>query len=493
MTGKVLDQTQNDSPFRGRRVLVLDDASAIVGSAQYLITEKIGPKRAFTPDGYLLCQDVPIARTGEQLYAKGETPLVVGDQGYLIIERSEAEVFKPEFLASFEGKPVTNGHPKTKDGVHAGNWKEHAVGTVINPRRGEGNLKDYIVADLLVTDAAAIRAVMEGKREVSAGYAAEYEQISKGRGRQHSMLGNHVALVDAARCGATCSIGDAAAQNATEIDMHTQDNAAAPALDAAHPAMRLWNRFATAIRAAFPKDQVEALNAALSTVTPTAAMVTDCGMVAMDEEARGRVTKLETDMAAIRMAFDAYVAKNPAPTKDAATAATDEAARMVADQLADEAPTGVADKARLATDSEFLRDSFQEAVAGAEILVPGITLPKYVKDAKPSETLLDITKLRRSSLELLASMPNGRATIESLNGGKKLAFDSMTPGEARTIFRAAVTARKATQASDAAARDAAARAAQATAQAQGKQPIRSIAALNAANKAHYEKQGAKAS
>ena len=51
---------------------------------------------------------------------------------------------------------------------------------------------------------------MDGKRELSAGYDAEYETISPGVGRQHQIVGNHVALVDRGRCGVRCAIGDSA-------------------------------------------------------------------------------------------------------------------------------------------------------------------------------------------------------------------------------------------------------------------------------------------
>lgn len=470
--------------------LTYDDGSGIVGSVGVMVTEKIGPKRAFTPEGYLYCQDVRIARIGDQLYGPGETPLVVGDQGYLIISRSAEEVFRPEFIASFEGKPVTNDHPKTRDGVHAGNWRTQSVGTTINPRRGEGADSDYMVADLIIMDAAAIQDVLSGKREVSAGYAAEYEQTGNGRGLQKNMMGNHVALVNVARCGPSCSIGDHAPKHLQEIEMrqHTNDSPA-PTLDAAHPLMQIWTKLSESVRKAFAAKDEAGLNAALAAAAPTAQLVTDCGMLAEDAAARGRLKAVEDwkgTVDAKLAALDAYVAKNPA--RDAATVVLDGPTRAIQDALAEEAPQGVADKARIATDSEYLHEAFQEAVAGAEILVPGISIPKYTKDAKPAETLGEIVKLRRHALELLGSMPQGRATIEQLNGGRKLAFDAITQAEGRTIFRAAVAARRNSIQGDAARAEAAARAASAAGHGQGRKPVRSIKELNERNSAHYQAQ-----
>lgn len=491
---------RKSSPLRGTVILVADDASVlarlaamtfddgsgIIGSVGVLVTEKIGPKRSFTPEGYLYCQDVRISRVGEQLYGPGETPLVVGDQGYLIIERSEAEVFRPEFVASFEGKPVTNDHPKTRDGVHAGNFRKYAVGTTLNPRRGEGADKDYMVADLMITDATAIQDVMSGKREVSAGYAAEYIQTGAGRGQQKNMVGNHVALVKVARCGPSCSIGDAANPSPQEIEMrqHTNDSQT-QTLDAKHPLMKLWQ----AVRDALKTKDETAIEAAVAAAMPTAQLVTDCGMMAEDAAARGRLKAVEDRLLTVDTrlaAFDAYVSKNP--TKDAASTTTivvDAALKAVQDALAEEAPQGVAEKARIATDSEFLHEAFQEAVAGAEILVPGISLPKYTRDAKPGETLHEIVKLRRHALELVSSMPQGREFIERLNGGRKLSFDAITQAEGRSIFRAAVVARKTSIQTDTrTAADAAARAAAAAGQGR-KQPVRSIKEMNERFSKHY--------
>jgi hypothetical protein len=45
---------------------------------QYHTIEQIGPKRSLTSHGFLLCRDVPIARTEMQLYGPGETPIEPG-------------------------------------------------------------------------------------------------------------------------------------------------------------------------------------------------------------------------------------------------------------------------------------------------------------------------------------------------------------------------------------------------------------------------------
>lgn len=177
----------------------------------YTISD-IGPKRAFTGEGFLLCKDVGLARTtetsGPMLYADGEIPVDSNGSGIISIHRNAADVFAENAINSFNGKPVTNDHPPEK--VDPKNWKQYSVGTVLNPRRGVPPTydPDILYADLLIHDEDAIKAIMGGKREVSAGYDAEYIQVSPGIGRQRDIVGNHVALVDRGRCGPRCAIGD---------------------------------------------------------------------------------------------------------------------------------------------------------------------------------------------------------------------------------------------------------------------------------------------
>ena len=176
--------------------------------ARFFIASQLSERIAETPEGYLLCEAVPIARTGELRYAPAETPIPAGD-GQTVVTRGAADLFAPETLASFEGKPVTLEHPP--DFVTPDTWKKYAVGTVQNVRRGEGEDSDKLLADLLLTDARAIDAVRTHKlRELSCGYDAEYFADAPGKGRQTTIRGNHVALVAQGRCGSACAIQDAA-------------------------------------------------------------------------------------------------------------------------------------------------------------------------------------------------------------------------------------------------------------------------------------------
>lgn len=159
-----------------------------------------------TPEGFLVCIGVPIARTGEMIYAAEEVELEPDEEGKVVITRDEAEVFRLETIASFEGKPVTIGHPR--EFVTPENWSWLAKGILQNVRRGEGEYKDSLLADVLVTDAMAINLVKAGLREVSCGYQADYDQDEDGKGKQSNIIGNHLALVEQGRAGSSYAIND---------------------------------------------------------------------------------------------------------------------------------------------------------------------------------------------------------------------------------------------------------------------------------------------
>ena len=158
------------------------------------------------PEGYLLCLNVPVARTGTQEYLPEELGLSGGGSGRLVeVYRPEAEVFSPETIASFEGMPVTNDHPP--EGVDIGNIRALQKGHAHNVRRGAGEDADLLLADLIITDPVLIDLILGGKREISCGYTYELAE-ENGQYIQRRIRGNHVAVVDAGRAGPRVCIKD---------------------------------------------------------------------------------------------------------------------------------------------------------------------------------------------------------------------------------------------------------------------------------------------
>lgn len=168
----------------------------------------ISPNKTETVEGYLVCRNVPIARTGAQEYMAQELMLDGDPERPVVVDRRPEDVFEPAVLASFEGKPVTDGHPPENVGPE--NYTAYSRGHVQNVRR-EG---DFIVADLYINDKALASDIQNGvKREVSCGYTCNY--VPDGAGyRQERIRGNHVAVVPRGRAGHEVAIQDHAAEQA---------------------------------------------------------------------------------------------------------------------------------------------------------------------------------------------------------------------------------------------------------------------------------------
>lgn len=460
-------------------MITKDDGSKVVGKMSVFAPEQLGPKQRITPEGFLFCEDVPLARTGTLMYGPGETPVPVGPEGITRIQRSEDEVFAPDFLMSFAGKPVVNNHP-TED-VNPDNWKAYAGGTTLNPRRGTGALDQFIIGDLLICDRQMITDVQSGKREVSAGYEAQYDELGPGLGRQRNMRANHVALVLSGRCGPVCAIGDG------KTVPH-------PTGDCAMPTLRELNAAVKAALATKDEAKISAAYTALdSAITATA--VRDDGIAGAEtlhlhlqspgagdkayDALNERVNGVEGRLGAMDSKLDEISSKldkkDEVKTQDAASLAAFE------QELVQEAPAGKGPEAAKAQDSAYLGESFQETLALAEILAPGISLPTYDSKAAPKSTYDSICGLRKTALDLAYVQPEGRAAITGVLGGKPLELAKMSCNDVRSLFRAAGAVRKATNAARA----------QATVQAQDKGeykgPPRNAAEMNARNTAHYAK------
>ena len=175
------------------------------------------------PEGYLLCLNVPVARTGTQDYlpeelglAPGSFSFATGPGGLVSVYRPEEEVFAPETMASFEGMPVTNDHPP--DGVDVDNIRRLQMGHAHNIRRGTGEESDLLLADLIITDERLIEAILNGKREISCGYTYELAE-ENGRYIQRKIRGNHIAVVDAGRAGPRVSIKDKKPNERSSVSM----------------------------------------------------------------------------------------------------------------------------------------------------------------------------------------------------------------------------------------------------------------------------------
>lgn len=495
----------------GKRLAFLDDMEShptADARMRFYVTEKIGPTRYKTPEGFLVCVDVPIARTGSMQYLPEELggQVEAGPDGLITISRDADEVFRPEYLASLRGKSIVDDHPD--EDVQPHNYKSLSCGVLLDPRRGVGEQADLLVADLMIMDQDAIRAVEEDdKIEVSCGYDADYEALELGKGRQYNMIGNHLAIVRAGRCGPRCAIGDRKTVFTSGDDMKTRDHKAVtrPVLKKSLDALR------TAIKA---KDEA-GMTAALE-ATEAAAQDADIdtggdthvhihagqggsgapsgpllggdrtgamGSVNDDDPTEARFKKLEDGVAKITDSLGKMMDKMGMGDGDPDKDKIKDAEKEKEDDVVAESSTkdrAIAVKAR---DSALMEDSFQETIAMAEVLSPGVRFPTFTRDAAPVKTLDALCKFRRTTLDLAYATPEGRGVIDEI-AGDKFNLDGMSCGAVRTLFRSAAVAMKAANSASARTGDAGGHRGAQHQEDENFGP-RSIAEINALNAKHY--------
>lgn len=170
--------------------------------------------------GFIICKDVPVARTGFQRYrvrdlqqeeARNLGVNLENQDAFIDLYRAPEEVFDPATIASFEGMPVTDGHPE--EFVARDTWRAVACGHAQNVRKGWEALESGewpLIADLVINaDPLATNVELARKRQVSCAY--NYGLAREGsKLLQVKIRGNHVAVVDKGRAGPEAAIQDGA-------------------------------------------------------------------------------------------------------------------------------------------------------------------------------------------------------------------------------------------------------------------------------------------
>ncbi|WP_322080201.1 DUF2213 domain-containing protein [Burkholderia cenocepacia] len=430
---------------------------------RFFTIQKLGPKRSLTPEGFLLCEDVPVARTGDMLYADGEVPIEAGPDGLIRISRTPEEVFRDETMASCQGKDVTLDHPD--DFVAPANYTTLTRGVMLNPRRGSGIEDDLLLADILIKDPAAITAVQDEEiEEVSLGYEADYEQVSPGRGVQRNIVVNHVAIVPRGRCGPRCAIGD------KEPEMKTKDSKTSR-----RPA---WlDRLMQSMKAKDEAGVEEALKE---------------GQEAMDEESeeerKAREAKEKEgktgDSAMIlktlrsldrRMArIEARDAERERETEDEDE--EDDETDETTDTVIEAETAGKLNQSGV---DLYTGDSARLIAARAEILAPGVKLPT-LDGLKTKDRAVALCKCQRRALDQAYETDVGRAAIAPFLGRRAPDFEALPAQVVDAIFTGAAELMRAKN-------NAGSSSGKVTTRDFGK--ARTVADINEANRKFWDRQG----
>lgn len=392
------------------------------GRSRFYTVAKLGPKRSLTPEGYLLCEAVPVARTGEMFYAEGE---IVGGDGEVIsggsdkiirVSRGPDDLFRAETLASAQGKSVTVAHPD--EFVDPDNVKQHEAGVMLNPRRGAGIEDDLMLADLLIKDRSAIDAIQEEEiEEVSLGYEADYEQDQPGRAVQRNILINHVALVEQGRCGPRCAIGDEAMAKKT----------ATKVTDFLMRAFKAKNA-----------DEVEKIAEEAE---------------AMDEETEQEPKSDKSDKKtedALKKVLDKLIAmdadikelKEKVESKDDDEDDKDDKDGETTDDgdLTESETSGKLDQAGVKL---YTGDAAKQIPALAEILAPGAKLPTFDAKTTDAQRAAALCKCQRKALDTAFRTDAGRDVITPFLGGHAPTFDTLPAAIVNAAFLGAASLMKA--------------------------------------------------
>jgi hypothetical protein len=192
----------------------------------------LSPNMEKTPEGYLICKNVPICRSGYQEYLGKELDGFPGyraswdlipDSIYRVF-RPKDEVLHPDFIASLEGKTVVNEHPKSEGNVvDVDNDRDLTCGHI--ERVKEGPMLDGEVTlqgDLIIKDPLLIDKIKpdcgdddDAVRDVSCGYTLKLKRLPDGMLIMYNLRGNHVAVVEKGRAGSRIAIKDSAPPEVT--------------------------------------------------------------------------------------------------------------------------------------------------------------------------------------------------------------------------------------------------------------------------------------
>lgn len=352
---------------------------------QFYTTEKLSERMEKTPEGFLLCHDVPISRTGFFEYLKSETNLkTADDRGIVKLERPADELFSEQTIKSFEGKPVVIGHSSF---VTPENWKNRTIGIVQNVRRGLDADSDKLLADLLITDRKGINIIEKNNlREVSCGYDAIDEEISEGIGRMSNIIGNHVALVENGRCGSACRIKDGAPMSKNLKTV-------------------LRRLFKDGDEDGFNEtlDEVEVKKVSEESESEAIEKPEDKPEEAPAKTDAERLNDLETAFAELKEKVES--ALNPKKDEDAEKADEDKPEDIKADECKDE------DEVKETIEETVSDAEATECVKDAEAIAPEMKMPKGDSQGKYTKALIE--QIKRSALK--QSGMNHFGDIDSLN------------------------------------------------------------------------------
>lgn len=180
--------------------------TALLTSVDFAFGDSAPLKASISDSTGFLTAPVVLARTGVQYYYGFELGLDDRAGEKIGVYRSPEEVFHPDSIASYVNLVATDDHPSEL--VNTDNVKKLQIGTVSDVKSFSGTLNGIVT----ITDKKEISKIQKGKQEVSVGYSNNLKKVSgtiddeKYEFVQTNIRANHLAIVDAGRCGPACRL-----------------------------------------------------------------------------------------------------------------------------------------------------------------------------------------------------------------------------------------------------------------------------------------------
>jgi len=391
--------------------------------------DKISENMVLTPEGYLVCKNVPIGRTGYMEYLGRELPAAFNEPTGDIFKvyRRPEELFSEATMASFEGKPVTNTHPTANLDVNTAPMIER--GHAQNIRR-DG---DFLIADLHVKDAGLISEIQnELKREVSSGYDCSWHKIGDGVYEQREIIGNHVAVVQNGRAGPKVAIHDSKPKTGGKKNMQITKK------------ILTAMGFKAFVQDAEPEDIAKAMDA-MKEDEPTKepAKDTEPAKEPAKDADPGQGTQLIDMMNKVLDRIEKLEKREEAQQKETADAVMDSIEKDLENEAEDEDPDP--DKKDDPEKKEPAKDADPEKEKGG---AADAGLKKFVADMKPIIMAIPDEKARLEAAKKFQSAVQDARSYRSTNGygsilttvaaNKKTAMDTYNTQKQSTAEQAVV-------------------------------------------------------
>ena len=382
----------------------------------------ISPNQIETGEGFLICRNVPIARTGNMDYLESELKPAGSSSKMVKVIRSPEEVFSEAAMSSFEGKPLTNEHPP--DLITPETYRLYSRGSAENVRKGSGEWEGYLIADLHVQDEELIREVQEGKREISCGYECVWSDNGDGTYSQHDIRGNHVAVVTRGRAG----------KNVAILDSNKKIEATRPERKGNMKKITLFKLFAKAVKDASPEELESMAADAADALEEDPKKTEPAAPVAKTEEKTEEVKDLSSLDAKLDKLMDLLSAKKEPevdqdPLDGLIKSLTGETEEPVPSAEAKVVPAEELDKATRATDKAVMAEVIKQlrpVIAG----IKDSADKKAVTDSliaclTDKDSVSDIAKIAAATQKNAAKLTDKQLGIDL--DACQSAYDAMNP------------------------------------------------------------------